>query len=57
MAESQEYTIVFTPDCFHPDIKITIAVPADHDAEEYIDQYLESILNNNILYNCEWSFA
>lgn len=57
MTELKEYTIILTPDCFHPDIKITIFVPDDRDTEEYIDEYLDSILNDNVRYNCKWSFA
>lgn len=50
-------TIDFTPDCFHPSIRITISIPDDRDDEEYIDEYLDSILDENIRYNVEWEFC
>ena len=50
------YTIIVTPDCFHPDCLMTITVPEGRDPEEYIDEYLESILNDDVRYNVEWRF-
>lgn len=51
-----EYTIQLTPDCFHPSCIMTIAVPNNRDEEEYIDEYLDSILGDNCKYNAEWDF-
>ena len=31
-----------------------IEVPNNRDSEEYIDQFLDGILNENMRYNCEW---
>lgn len=47
---------MLTPDCFHPECKMEITIPAGRDAEEYIDEYLDSILNENIRFNAEWEF-
>lgn len=50
-------SIILSPDCFHKDVLMEIVVPEDQDAEEYIDQYLDSILNEDVKYNCEWNFV
>lgn len=42
--------------CFEPEIVITIDVPCDEDAETYIDEFLDNILNENLRYNCDWNF-
>lgn len=42
--------------CFSPAIRMEIDVPKDRDAEEYIDELLDSILNDEFKYNCEWEF-
>lgn len=38
-SQAERRTIVLTPDCFHPECKMEIAIPAGRDAEEYIDAY------------------
>lgn len=38
-------------------VTITIRVPNDRDAEEYIDEYLDGLLSDFVRYNCEWEFA
>lgn len=38
-------------------VKITIAIPADRDDEEYIDEYLDGLLSDFVRYNCEWEFV
>lgn len=43
--------------CFAPDIQMIINVPAERDAEEYIDELLEAILNDEFRFNCKWDFA
>lgn len=35
---------------------ITISVPMNRDAEEYIDEYLDGLLSDFVRYNCEWEF-
>lgn len=35
---------------------ITIGVPMNRDAEEYIDEYLDGLLSDFVRYNCEWEF-
>lgn len=51
-----EYIIKAYPSCFMDGFKMTIEVPNDADPEEYIDAYLDAILNENLKYNCEWEF-
>lgn len=34
-----------------------ISIPENRDAEEYIDELLDSILNGDLRYNVEWDFA
>ena len=33
-----------------------IDVPENRDPEEFIDEYLDSILSDDFRYNCEWEF-
>lgn len=40
-----------------PEFVMEISVPSDRDMEEYIDQFLDGILNENMRYNCEWEVA
>lgn len=54
--QAERRTIVLKPDCFHPECKMEIAIPSGRDAEEYIDEYLDSILSENIRFNVEWEF-
>lgn len=57
MKRTTEYQIELRPDCFHPDCKMIIPVPNDRDTEEYIDEYLDSILNDDVKLNTEWDFC
>lgn len=43
--------------CFAPEIKMEIDVPEDRDKEEYIDELLDSMLNDEFRYNVEWDFC
>ena len=43
--------------CFAPEILMDIIIPSDRDAEEYIDELLDSILAEEFRYNCEWEFV
>ena len=36
---------------------MTISIPENCDAEEYIDELLDSILNGDLRYNVEWDFV
>ena len=49
--------IYFKPSCFMPECYMEISVPVGLDAEEYINSYLEAILNEDMAYNCEWEFV
>lgn len=42
--------------CFAPTIEMRIVIPPDRDEEEYIDEILDSILDEEFRYNCEWDF-
>ena len=48
--------IELTLSCFAPTIIMEIEIPQDRDAEEYIDEFLESILAEDFRYNTEWNF-
>lgn len=37
-----------------PQFVMEISVPSNVDKEEYIDQFLDGILDENMKYNCEW---
>ena len=37
-----------------PQFVMEISVPSNRDTEEYIDQFLDGILNEDMRYNCEW---
>lgn len=52
-----ERTIEVDLGCFVTGFKMTIDVPGNRDAEEYIDEYLDTILNINLRYNCDWVFV
>lgn len=44
------------PSCFHPEFQMLLLIPENRDDEEYIDEFLDSILNKDIRYNIEWDF-
>ncbi len=43
--------------CFAPTIVMEIQIPNNRDAEEYIDELLESVLAEEFRYNAEWNFV
>ena len=43
--------------CFAPVIVIGLEVPENRDAEEYIDELLDFMLNKNLRYNADWEFV
>lgn len=49
--------IEVTLSCFAPTIIMEITIPSNRDAEEYIDELLDSILNDEFRYNIEWDFV
>ena len=51
-----EKVIWLKPSCFLPGIGMTVTVPDGVDPDEYIDSYLEAILNDDILLNVEWDY-
>ena len=48
--------IKLTLSCFAPTVVMEIKIPKDRDAEEYIDELLETILAEDFRYNAEWNF-
>lgn len=40
----EKRTIWVKPSCFTPEIEMIIPIPEDRDAEEYIDEFLDTIL-------------
>lgn len=50
-------TIWVKPSCFAPEFEMIIPIPEDRDSEEYIEEMLDSILNDEFRYNVEWDFV
>lgn len=53
----EKRTIWVKPTCFAPGFELSIAVPESRDAEEYIDELLETVLREDLRYNVEWDFS
>ena len=53
----EKRTIWVKPSCFTPEIEMIIPIPEDRDAEEYIDEFLDTILCEDLKYNVEWDFS
>lgn len=51
-----DQTIALYPGMSTTPVIITISVPTNRDAEEYIDEYLDGLLSDFVRYNCEWEF-
>lgn len=49
--------IEVTLSCFVRTFIMEIIVPINVDAEEYIDEFLDSILADDFRYNAEWNFV
>lgn len=43
--------------CFAPTIIMDIVIPENRDAEEYIDELLDTILTEEFRYNADWDFV
>lgn len=56
-AVMEKRTIWVKPSCFTPEIEMIIPIPEDRDAEEYIDEFLDTILCEDLKYNVEWDFS
>lgn len=50
-------TILVKPSCFAPEFEMIISVPETRDDEEYTDELLSAILNDEFRYNVEWDFV
>ena len=57
MACSVTRRINVLPSCFAPEIVMEINVPVGQDAEEYIDELLDSLLREEFRWNCDWDFV
>lgn len=53
----EKRTIWVKPSCFCPEFEMVIPVPNNRDSEEYIDELLDGILNDDLKYNVEWDFV
>lgn len=53
----EKRTIWVKPSTFAPEFEKIIPVPTDRDDEEYIDELLDGILNDEFRYNIEWDFV
>lgn len=40
-----------------PEFLMTIPVPTYRDDEEFIDEFIEGLMNNNCLSSCDWDFV
>lgn len=47
----EKRTIWVKPSCFTPEIEMIIPIPEDRDAEEYIDEFLDTILCEDLILN------
>ena len=54
---NHQKTIWVKPSCFAPEFTMTIDVPDDRDAEEYIDEFLEGVVKEEFAFNLEWDFV
>lgn len=43
--------------CFVPEFIMEIKVPDNADTEEYIDELIESVFDDEFKYNAEWEFC
>lgn len=53
----EKRTIWVKPSTFAPEFEMIIPVPTDRDDEEYIEELLDGILNDEFRYNIEWDFV
>lgn len=52
-----EVSIFFYPGGSVIPVRMIFCVPNDCDQKEYIDDYLDGLLNDYLRYNSEWNFA
>lgn len=53
----EKRTVWVKTSCFIPEFEMIIPVPDNRDSEEYIDELLDGILNDDLKYNVEWDFS
>lgn len=53
----EKRTIDFCPAAGLPSFIAILEIPDDRDAEEYIDEYFDLILSDDVRYNAEWEFV
>lgn len=54
--QDKQVKVSVKPSCFVPEFEMTIKIPYDKDSEEYIEEYLNCILDEEFKYNFEWEF-
>lgn len=57
VSDMEKRTIWVKSSCFAPEFEMIIPIPTNRDDEEYIDELLDGILNNEARYNIEWDFV
>lgn len=45
------------PSCFVPEVEMIFTLPDNVNSENYINDFLKSIFNEEMLLNCEWDFV
>ena len=53
----EKRTIWVKPSCFVPEFEMIIPVPTDRDDEEYIDELLDGIFNDEFRCNADWNYV
>lgn len=53
----EEKTIKYFPGNSSTSVVMTILVPEDRDPEEYINEFLDGMLNEDLRYNSDWEFC
>lgn len=54
--QDKQVKVRVKPSCVVPNFEMIIKIPYDRDLEEYIDEYLNRILDEEFKYNFEWEF-
>ncbi len=55
--DSTREVILLSLPNFATKIRMEINVPNDRDPEEYIEEMIDFIFNENIIYDIDWDFA
>lgn len=53
-SEIKQVNILVKLSCFAPEFTMNIQIPDDEDVNNFIDNFLNSILNEEFKYNVDW---